>query len=151
MGAHRGYYDDKTIVHDSKTRKDYEVGSVHRDGETQVYLQILQEQTGTNLIGIRLYDTKGGLSNLKYRYFNNDIDMSEVMKLWRKNNFVAIDGYGYDKLFIVRGNLKVKVDALDNIGDDASYTKLKNAFIKGSNTQKTSRVIASQMIDIIAN
>jgi len=150
MGAHPGYYDDKTIVHDSKTRKDYEVASVH-SGETQVYLQILQEQTGTNLIGIRLYASRAKLSSLKYRYFNNDIDMSEVMKLWRKNNFVAIDGHGYDKLFIVRGNLKVEVDALDNIGDDASYTKLKNAFIKGSNTQKTSRVIASQMIDIIAN
>ena len=148
MGASsRWSGDDKTIIHDPKTRKDYEVGGGH-SGETDAYLRILQERTGTNLIGIRLHGSKT-IKNLQYRYFN-DQDMSAAAKSWTKNNFVAIDGQGYDKLFIVRGNLQVETEALENLTEDASYAKIKNAFMKGSNNQKSSRVIASQMVDIIS-
>ena len=144
MGACNRWGDNKVLVHDPRTRKDYDV-----QNETSTYLQILQDQTGTNLIGIRLYEGKR-IQNLHYRYFEN-VDMTEPAKSWKTHNFVALDGHGYDKLFIVRGNLQVETDALENIGEDASYTKLKNAFMKGANNQKSSRVIANQMVDIIAN
>ena len=39
------------------------------------------------------------------------------------------------------------MDALD---DDASYTRLKNAFIKGSGSKKSSRVIATRIAGMIA-
>jgi len=143
MGAYRGYGEDKTIVHDSKTRKDYQLSD-----ETNTYLQILQERTGTNLIGIRLMEAKN-ISSLQYRYFQ-DQDMTIAAKSWKDNNFVAVDTAGYDRLFIIRGNMTVETDALENINDDASLTKIRNAFLKGSNNQKSSRVIASKLIDIIA-
>ena len=147
MGA-RGGYDDKTIIHDPKTRKDYEKGNSGYDAETQTYLRILRDRTGTNLIGIRLSDTRN-VSNLRYRYFPEDETGTKV-KEWKTNNFISIEGQGYDKLFIVKGNLKVATEALDALGTDASYAKIKNAFMKGSNNQKSSRVIATQMVDIIA-
>ena len=148
MGAHRGYGRDKSMVHDPRTRKDYEVNSQSHSGETNVYLEILKERTGTNLIGIRLHDSKT-IKGLQYRYFNNE-DMTAPAKSWKTNNFIAVDGQGYDKLFIVRGNLQVETEALENLAEDASYAKIKNAFMKGSNNQKSSRVIATQMVDIIA-
>ena len=148
MGAGRSYHNEKSIVHDPKTRKDYEIGKGGYDMETQTYLRILQERTGTNLIGIRLIASKT-VRNFQYRYFP-DQDMTAPAKEWKKNNFVAVDGQGYDKLFIVQGNLKVETDALDALDNDASYAKIKNAFMKGSNNQKSSRVIATQMVDIIA-
>ena len=143
MGARSGYYQDKSIVHDPKTRKDYEVSD-----ETNTYLQILQDRTGTNLIGIRLMEAKN-INRLQYRYFA-DQDMSNAAKSWKTNNFVAVEGHGYDKLFIVRGNLQVATEALENLSEDASYAKIKNAFMKGSSNQKSSRVIATQLVDIIA-
>jgi len=143
MGARCGWGDNKSIVHDPKTRKDYEVSD-----ETNTYLQILQERTGTNLIGIRLMEAKN-INRLQYRYFA-DQDMTAPAKSWKTNNFVAVDGHGYDKLFIVRGNLQVATEALDNLDVDASYAKIKNAFMKGSNNQKSTRVIATQLVDIIA-
>ena len=88
---------------------------------------------------------------LCHRYFGGDTKLSDIAsKDWKRNNFVALDAFGYDKLFIVQGNLKTETDVLDGLDDDVSYTKLKNAFMKGSNNTKTSRVIASQMVDIIA-
>jgi len=149
MGASRGWGADKSIIHDPKTRRDYAVGNEHYSAETNTYLQILQERTGSNLIGIRLYDGKS-VKSLQYRYFPND-DMTVPAQSWKKNNFVAVDDQGYDKLFIVRGNLHAETDLLDGLSDDASYAKVKNAFMKGANNTKSSRVIASQMIDIIAN
>jgi len=148
MGAYSGWGDDKSIVHDPRTRKDYEVANQSHSAETDVYLQILQERTGTNLIGIRLHDSKH-IRSLQYRYFENQ-DMSEAMKSWKNDNFVSVDGQGYDRLFIVRGNLQVETEALENLSEDASYAKIKNAFMKGATNQKSSRVIASQMVDIIS-
>jgi len=149
MGAHRGYSGDKSFVHDPKTRKDYEVTRNVYSGETDIYLQILQDRTGTNIIGIRLHEGKN-IRTLQYRYFENQ-DMTEISKSWKKHNFTTVEGQGYDKLFIVRGNLKVETNVLEELADDASYTKLKNAFMKGANSAKSSRVIATQLIDIIAN
>ena len=148
MGASRGYGGEKSIIHDPKTRKDYDVGAEAYSAETHTYLKILQERTGTNLIGIRLYD--GKIQRMQYRYFENQ-DMSDAVKSWRQHNFATVDGLGYDRLFIVRGNLQVETDVLEGLADDASYTKLKNAFMKGASNSKSSRVIASQMVDIIAN
>jgi len=154
MGASRCWGADKSIIHDPKTRRDYELNqdqSYH--AETSIYLQILQERTGTNLIGIRLHDNKQ-INNIQYRYWNtHDIDDEGFQRAkaeWRKHNFTTVDGQGYDRLFIVKGNLEVETDLLDGLADDVSYTKLKNAFMKGSSNVKSSRVIASQMVDIIA-
>ena len=147
MGASRGWGHDKTIVHDPKTRKDYEVVKDEHNPETNAYLRILQERTGTNLIGIRLYD--GKIQRMRYRHFNEE-GVAKAVQAWKQHNFIAVDDAGYDKLFIVKGNLNVETDALENISEDASYTKLKNAFMKGANNQKSSRVIATQMIDVIA-
>ena len=147
MGARQGWNSSKSIIHDPKTRKDYELSGGH-SAETDAYLQLLQERTGTNLIGIRLHDSKT-VKNLQYRYFP-DTDMSEASKSWKTHNFCTVDNQGYDKLFIVRGNLQVATEALEELDSDASYVKIKNAFMKGSNNQKSSRVIANQIVDIIA-
>ena len=146
MGA-SGYY-AKSHVHDSKTKKDYFVANGRYGTETAVYLQILRERTGANIIGIRLHESKN-IKPLQYRYFN-DQDMTPYASSWKKHNFCSVVTDGYDRLFIVRGNLRVETDILDNVADDASLVKLKNAFMKGATNAKGSRVIASQIIDIIA-
>ncbi|MBC8442861.1 MAG: hypothetical protein H8D80_01590 [Proteobacteria bacterium] len=147
MGA-RDYY-SKSYVHDPKTKKDYLVNDCCTGGEeTATYLQILRERTGANIIGIRLHDNKN-IKTLKYRYFRSE-SIEDHIEAWKKLNFTSIITDGYDKLFIVRGNLHVATDVLDKVSHDASYSKLKNAFMKGANNAKGSRVIASQIIDIIA-
>jgi len=155
MGAYPAYgnSDSKTIIHDPKTRKDYDVngGQYSRsDSETSQYLTILKDRIGCNVIGIKLESGKR-IDHIRYRYLNDDTKQLEIaMKNWRKHNFIAVDANGYDKLFIVQGNLKTETDLLDGLADDVSYVKLKNAFMKGANNSKTSRVIATQMVDIIA-
>ena len=143
---------DKTFVHDSETRKDYIVDANERGAETATYLRILQERTGTNLIGIRLLDgNPRNLNRYSYQYFDNNVEALKIGNdTFKKFNYALVDDNGYDNLFLIRGNTTVQTDALDNLNDNASFTKLRNAFMKGSSNAKGTRVIANKMIDIIA-
>jgi hypothetical protein len=48
------------------------------------------------------------------------------------------------------GELKVETDAFEELPEDASNTRIKNAFMKGGNRKKSSRVIATRLVDYIA-
>ena len=152
---------EKNFLRDKKTRKTYEVEYGSNDNESSALLQLLKDRTGTNTIGIRLHNSNS-IKSLRYRYWqgsNNsgvvyDTSADEEFEVasveYRKNNFAVTNIPGYDLFLVVKGNLKVQTDALDNLDDDASYAKIKNAFMKGNTSKKSSRVIATQLVDIIA-
>tara|TARA_R100000501_G_C2568733_1_gene76438 strand:+ start:116 stop:727 length:612 start_codon:yes stop_codon:yes gene_type:complete len=149
---------NKNFLRDKKTRKVYEIDTTsnHYDSESDVLLQLLKDRTGSNTIGIRLHDSTS-IKNLRYRYWGhsgtygeNDKKFEKASVDYRKNNFAIVDSDGYDLSIVVKGHLKVQTDALDDLDDDASYTKIKNAFMKGNASKKTSRVIATQLVDIMA-
>jgi len=148
-----GYNKQQSYVRDHKTRKTYTVGA-GRNPETNVLLRMLKDKTGCNTIGIRL-DACKNIRN--YRYYQgtdgncigDENSMGELAKQWKKNNFITLPS-AYDRYFIVQGSLKVEFDALDNLDEDASMAKIKNAFLKGNTSKKSSRVIANQLVDIIA-
>jgi len=149
IGGRWGYNKNQTYVRDHKTRKTYTVNDDNaRNAETDVLLEMLKDKTGCNTIGIRLDATK---SIKNYRYANgvDETMLSDLAKQWKKHNFITLPS-SYDKYFIVQGSLKVEFDALDNLDEDASMAKIKNAFLKGNTSKKSSRVIASQLVEIIA-
>jgi len=152
MGAYsRGYYGGSAVIHDPVTRRDYEVDSRGYHGETNAYLRVLKDRTNCNIVGIRLHSGKN-VKNLRYSYLSEK-SMGEASTMYRKNNYCIADAdmTAYDELFIVRGNLDATTDIFEEIGDDVSYAKLRNAFKKGANSTKTCRIIATKMIDIFAN
>ena len=145
-GWRRG--DGKSFIVDKKSKKQYEVGlnSVCSRGQTDALLNMLRDRTGTNLVGVRLHDAK----NINFmKYHVEDVEFAALQKQYKKDNFILLDS-AYDEYFLVKGNLKVETDALENLDDDASYAKIKNAFIKGGSRKKASRVIANRMVDIFA-
>ena len=137
------YRGDKSFVTDKKTKKNYEING---RGETSALLNMLRDKTGSNLVGVRLHDAK----NLRFlRYHMEHEEYARLEKQYKKENFVTMES-AYDEYFIVKGDLKVETDALENLDDDASYTRIKNAFIKGGTRRKSSRVIANKMVEIFA-
>ena len=107
---------------------------------------MLRDRTGTNLIGIRLHDSNA-LRFLRYRV--EDTEYARLEKQYKTQNYVTLAS-GYDEYFLVKGNLKVETDALEELDDNASLARIKNAFLKGGNRRKSSRVIANKMVDIFA-
>ena len=142
------YGNDKSFVTDKKTKKNYEMG---RRGETNALLNMLRDRTGSNLVGVRLHDSKH-IRNLRYGFGGMAWEDEQFVKMtdeYKNQNFTTLPS-AYDEYFLVKGNLKVETDALEGLEDDASYTRIKNAFIKGGTRKKSSRVIASRMVDIFA-
>jgi len=140
--------DGKGFIVDKKSKKQYEIGANSRcsRGQTDALLNMLRDKTGTNLVGVRLHDAK----NINFmRYQVEDTEFAALSKQYKKDNFILLDS-AYDEYFLVKGDLKVETDALENLDNDASYAKIKNAFIKGGSRKKASRVIANRMVNIFA-
>ena len=151
---YRGKGRCKTIVHDQKTRRDYNVDHEY-GGETSSLLQLLKDRTGCNTIGIRLHDSNS-IKGLEYRFWKGlgweeqNKAFAEAVVAYRTDHHFTVEGQGYDLFLLIKGNLMVETDALGSLNEDASYTKIKNAFIKGGNRKKSSRVIANRVVDLIA-
>jgi len=140
---------DKDILRDKKTRKEYVLPRGSRHAETDALLTLLKARTGCNTVGIRLHPAKN-IRNLRYNHWGSDDGAyAAACKQFTKMNYTTADT-AYDGYFIVKGDLKVEFDALESLQDGASYTQLKNAFMKGNTNRKTSRVIATQMVNIFA-
>ena len=137
---------DGSVIHSNG--RDYRLPNTQRP-ETDALLNIVKKETGANTIGIRLHDSKH-IRNMRWGYWNDDNEFAEAAKQYKKENFTTSNTTGYDEQFIIKGNTKVETDTLGDLTEDASYAKIKNAFIKGGNNKKSSRVIANRLIDIIA-
>ena len=138
-------------VRDAKTKKTYKIA----DRETDAYVNMLRDRTGATLISIRLHDSST-LKSIRYRYFNGsnweveNQKFEAASKAYKADHFVLIENTPYDEEFIVMGDLKVETDPMINLPEDASNTRIRNAFIKGGNRKKSSRVIATRLVDLIA-
>jgi hypothetical protein len=147
----RDWGSQENNVRDAKTKKTYKIGN----RETDAYVNMLRDRTGATLISMRLHDSSN-LKSLRYRYFTDgDWDTQNkkfeaASKAYKNDHFVLIENTPYDEEFIVMGDLKVETDALTALPEDASNTRIRNAFIKGGNRKKSSRVIATRLVDLIA-
>ena len=143
-------YGSVGVLRDPKTNKNYEVNERTQGAETNAFLECLRDRTGANLIGIRLHPAPN-IKNLRWTICpNDDKAFEKSIEQYKKFNFTTIENSAYDGYFLIKGNTEIVTDALDDVGADASYTRLKNAFMKGGNTKKASRVVANRIIDIIA-
>ena len=149
----RSYHREQSYLRDHATRKTYEVG-VGQGAETNTLVQVLKDKTGCNAVSIRLHDAKN-IKNLRWSFTDGSEEQNRNFERacgeYRKQNFTTLPNASYDEYFIVKGNTEVQFDALEELDGDASYTKLKNAFMKGNNNKKSSRVIANRIIDLIAS
>ena len=144
-------YNLKPMLHDPVTKKDYDATHVGWSTETNLYLEVLKDRTGCNIVGIFLYDGRN-IQNRRHQYLEDD-DIATATKTWKTSNYaVASDSKtSYDECYIIKGNIGNDEDAMDNLGDDVSYTKLRNAFKKSANGNKTNKIIATKMIEVFAS
>ena len=146
MGCRSGHYLD-AFVADPVTKKNYKTSW----NETDVYLQILKDRTGCNIVGIYLNNSKG-ISNLRYKFFE-DVDITAATKTYKTANYaVASDAKtSYDELYVIKANILSNTDELASLDGDASYAKIRNAFKKNAAGNKTNKIIATKMIEVFSS
>jgi len=139
-GGLYGHYTENWI-RDEKTKKNYQAsGRRNNNATTAALLEVLRDRTGANAVGIYLSNQK------KLRHYYT----VEQAAQYKKDGFVATDKAGYTEYFVVKANQKVENDFMDNIDSDASFTKIKNAFMKSSSNRVNSRVLLNRVIELIA-
>ena len=118
---------------------------------TQVLLDMLRDRAGSKSVNLFLANW-GDSRFTRYAasYFNyEDGAINAAAKTWKSDNFaIATRKDGFDEQFLIRVR-KVANDSIE-VGDDASNTKKKNAFLKAAGQKMTSRVVLHRFIDIIA-
>ena len=132
----------------------------HRGDTTNSLLHSLRAETGTNIIGIYLYEGRNigscwgwtTANNCRDRYDTESNQKSkDLQRQYVRENFVVADGrksFGYDEAYIINAGVKTNDDI--DIPEDASHAKMRNAFVKGMAQRSMSRVLSNRLVDRIA-
>ena len=56
----------------------------------------------------------------------------------------------FAEFFILKSDTKVSTASLDDLGDDASFTRMKSAFLKSQKGSIVSRTVLNRVADLIA-
>ncbi len=123
-------------------------------GATNLLTQMLRERTGCKIVNFFLTNwgpTK--FNRYSYQYFRGDEEaQAKGLETWKKHNYAISnnDREGWDEQYLLRIT-KVNTDnGMQNIDDNATATKKKNAFLKSMGSKMTSRVVLGRFIDQIA-
>ena len=141
-------YGKTTVLRDPKSRKTVQLD--RGQYETDHLISMLRETTGANAVGIRLHNAKNVTAMFRYRTGVTEETLGEMNAAYKKNNFCSIPDTSYNESFVIQGNTEVTTDAMESLDSDASMTRIRNAFIKGGNKKKSSRVIANRMVEIFS-
>jgi len=135
---------------DPVTKKQYRLQG--RNGYTKALLELFRDHTGSNAIGYRILpqNKRSLMSDLRSAGLSFD-QVSKLNEDLKKNKFTTIPNCGYDKFFAIQGgkNLETSNGAIE-VADDAKVGAIRTAFKKANANRKTSRVLLSQFIEMVA-
>lgn len=162
-GLHYFYssYRDRSFVRTPFNTKEYSLNE--HASATDEMLEIFKDVTQTNAIGFFITPRSS------CRYFRNDADAKSFKNdgffdapanydsknyCYDKKDYVSrkIRLHGYSRLFVLpaRNEIHDVDDALDAIGNDASFARIRSTFIKSVNKHNNSRAFLNRFADVIA-
>ena len=149
--SHGGCVRHKTHIRDG--RKVFETksdGSYY--GNTEMLLGWFRQTTGAKAIGLFLTASPRDMLYKMSRTegYNWEQD-TELKKQFTKQKFVnAGAAFGYTEFFILKSDTKVSAASLDDLDDNASFTRMKSAFLKSQKGSIVSRTVLNRVADLIA-
>jgi hypothetical protein len=145
VGTQRSW-DDNVVIEDPVSRRRVQYhGRKDGDGASTI-AEMLKIRHDVNCIGF--YIAGGKATRVPYFRNLNQWD-DKIVQEWKKNKCVFFPHGGFDEYFIIKSQ-QVETDALDGLDEDASFTKIKNSFVKGAKSLKTSRMVLGRVIDLVA-
>ena len=144
-------YQSVGIYRDPKTNKEYTLGGRRGDDEMSAFIDAINDRCDARTVGFYLV---GRLRDAQYANIWTEAQQRDWQKVEKsfKNNGVAFAGQtAYDEYFVIKSSQKVDNAGLEDLGSDASFTRLKNAFAKSGKNKRVSRTILNRFVEIIAN
>ena len=141
-----GSYGRNKMFTDPKTRKTYACG---RD-ETDAIISAIKDRTGVKCLGFYLLRKLRDVAYSNYFSDKQRADWHNIEGDFKKDGCVIANATAYNEYYIIKSNQKVANTGIEDLNEDASFTKIKNAFIKSSGNRKSSRIILNRFIDMIS-
>ena len=117
---------------------------------TDVLLRNLKDTfQDTNFVGIRVLESRDAKAFIRRYcgYYGEKYDRAEIA--WRKKRAFSIKDSGYNTYFGISAN-SLSQDSEFEVGDNASKTQIKSAFVKSLKGKKMNKKILSEFIELVA-
>ena len=117
---------------------------------TDVLLRNLKDTfQDTNFVGIRVLESRDAKAFIRRYcgYYGEKYDRAEIA--WRKQRAFSIKDSGYNTYFGISAN-SLSQDSEFEVGDNASKTQIKSAFVKSLKGKKMNKKILSEFIELVA-
>ena len=140
----------RAFIIDPYTKKSHIVED--RYSVTSTLLEIFRDNTKSNAIGYRIISAnKKRARNDLYHYVPDWKAFDELWQGMSKEKFIMIPNSGYTEFFAIQGgkNLETSNTSI-MVAEDAKKGAIRTAFKKANNNRKTSRVMLSKFIDLVA-
>lgn len=135
---------------DPVTKKQYRVPR-ENNAYTRAMLQMFRDHTGSNAIGYRIVGMNKRNLQSDLRGIASWDKINEIHNQLKKETFVTLPNAGYSQYFLVVGgkNLEVANTSI-KVKEDAKVGQIRTAFKKANANRKTSRVLLSKFIEMVA-
>lgn len=137
------------FYNDKETGKTYSIEphGYGSNSNTTMYLNLLKEKTGCNLIGFFLFADSWRSFTYRFNLRDNFDYMEKVSKFWRDNKFFSIKSEGYDEYYVIDSNALKNTE--NNLEIDTSKTtkQMAKAFSKFAAKKSVNRVLLRNFID----
>jgi hypothetical protein len=117
---------------------------------TDVLLRNLKDTfSDTNFVGIRVLESRDAKAFIRRYCGYHGEKYNKVEIAWRKQRAFSIKDSGYNTYFGISAN-SLSQDSEFEVGDGASKTQIKSAFVKSLRSKKMNKKILSEFIDLVA-
>lgn len=147
---HYYYSKDVYYITNPVTRKKHKYNTGYF---TSALLRMLREYTQSNVIGYHILPARK-TSALREIPSGPSVNFDRAEEMWeelRTNKFCMIPDFGYTAYFGILGgkNLETSNGAIQ-VSEDATKGQIRSAFKKANGSKKTSRVLLSKFIEVVA-
>jgi hypothetical protein len=144
------FQSNRVMVQQKETGRNWSFDAVEGDAcGTNALFRMYKDLAGGNLIGIFLDSKKSIERNL---YYSDGKNVEKTIENFKKDGFIEQDHKGYDTYFLMDKKIAVYTssDKMDALPEDASTTRVINAFRKDLGKRTMSRPLLNTFTDKIA-
>ena len=137
-----------TFLRDRKIGTTYRFGYGHHNF-TDVLLRNLKDNfSSMNFIGIRVLEGRNVSHFIQLYHSQNDKEYQKIQSNWKKLKSFTITKSGYDAYFALSATA-LSQDTEFEVGEDATKSQIKSAFVKSLKTKKLNKKVLGEFIQLV--
>jgi hypothetical protein len=139
-------------LRDSITKKVYEVESSHIQWGNLI-TRLIKDRYNCGVIGFHV--TAHRARDIQYALKTYELESSQdqvynARRDMLKDNFAGLTVYGHDEMFLMKADIKIEDDKLDENLKNSSAASIAKKFSKYLTGKKTSRVLLNRFVEVVA-